>query len=169
MQLLYPVALWQGEVPAHEISCMIKGLDGSYLVTGSKSGELCYWKPGAAEDSKVRPVMLPTSPCVTCVLIAQSLCSRGYPARTARLLCSCATAAANARRWCGVSSAPRISSSQVRRCRACALRAQPRASSNIHCASGFLCSDRRGILDDVDGVWRSLLPLEACTAVRRDS
>src|SRR4051812_22504739 len=53
MQLLYPVGYWDGEVPAHEITCMVKGVDGSYLVTGSKTGELCYWKPDTvAADNK---------------------------------------------------------------------------------------------------------------------
>eukprot|EP00808_Paulinella_micropora_P028134 g27890.t1 len=42
-QLLFPVTLWDaGTHPEHAISCVLRADD--FMVTGSETGELCYWR-----------------------------------------------------------------------------------------------------------------------------
>ena len=54
-QLLFPVASFDGAPLQHKVSAILRGRD--YLVTGSTTGELVYWKP--IEPKSVRATIVP--------------------------------------------------------------------------------------------------------------
>ena len=53
-QLIFPVVYWSGEPCKHEISKIASNAD--YVITGAKTGELCYWT--LTESNKVLPQAL---------------------------------------------------------------------------------------------------------------